>query len=170
MHVPVIVIDRIGKIDRVLIRTELRRQIISAYEIDDKVVAITGRLVAVRAFANLAAVVGVPRCRRLMVDGEEINQAHDEPGQFTDYTKQKISRFEGLDKTTAMKLWDGFKAHRIEAGTVENPDGTHSVLAEFAPICNDEVAELVEEVLTKCGYDFVGASRGKADGVISGRE
>lgn len=168
MHVPVIVVDRIGKLDRVLIRTELRRKIISAYEIEDKVIAITGRLVAVRGFANRAALVGVPRCRRLMVDGAEIDQAHDEPGQFTDYTKQKISRFEGLDKTTALKLWDGLRSHQIEAGTIENVDGTHSVLAEFAPICNDEVAAIVEEVLTKCGYEFTGASRGKANGVISG--
>ena len=52
-----IVIDRIGAVDRKMIRTELRRQIISAYEVEDKVIAITGRIQAVRKFAMAAAII-----------------------------------------------------------------------------------------------------------------
>ena len=163
MKVPVIVIDRIGVIDRKLIRTELRRNLISAYEIEDRVIAVTGRIVAVRAFACKAAIIGVPRCRRLDVDGEEINQAHDEPGQFTDYTKSKIHRFEGLDSRTARTLWDALRAAKIESGTVENADGSYSVLAEHGAKEYDVVTEIVGNVLTAAGYQFVGADRGQAN-------
>jgi hypothetical protein len=160
MRVPVIVIDRIGVIDRKLIRTELRRQIISAYEIEDRVIAVTGRIVAVRAFANRAAIIGVPRCRYLYVDGDEINQAANEPGQFKDVTKEKIHRFDGLDSSTARMLWDALMAAKIEGGIVENADGSRAVLAEYGAKEYDLVAEIVEGVLKTQGYQFVGANRG----------
>ena len=168
MKVPVIVIDRIGTIDRKLIRTELRRNLISAYEIEDRVIAVTGRIQAVRGFAMRAAIIGVPRCRYLDVDGEEINQAHDEPGQFTDYTKNKIHRFEGLDSATARRLWDALRAAKVECGIVENADGSHSVLAEHGGKEYAVVTEIVDAVLSQAGYQFVGAKRGQADGGIRG--
>lgn len=160
-HVPVIVIDRLGPEDRARVRTELRRQIISAYEIEDRVIAITGRIQAVRGFANLAALVGVPRCRLQMVDGAEIDQAHDEPGQFKVIGAEKISQFQGLDSTAGWRLYEAFRAHQIEAGIVDNPDGSRTVLAEFEPGQNEEVADLVEKVLAK-EYDFVGTKSGQS--------
>ena len=175
MHAPVIVIDRIGTIDRKLIRTELRRAHISAYEVEDRVIAITGRIVAVRHFANKAAIIGVPRCRYLMVDGEEINQAAEEPGQFKDVAKDKIHRFGNFDSRTARMLWDAFRAAKIESEIVENADGTRAVLAEYTGKEYDLVAEIVEGVLTTCGYQFVGANHGSTptenlDGAGGGRD
>ena len=158
MHVPVVIIDRIGELDRKVIRTELRRALFSAYEVDKLVVVLSGRIDYIRQIAMRYAIVGVPRCRKTLVDGAEIDQAHDQPGQFKIIGAQKISRFEGLDSDIAWRLYEALKAHGIEAGIVDNPDGSRAVLAEFSPVCNYLVAEIVEDVLKK-DYDFVGANR-----------
>ena len=163
LHVPVIVIDRLDAVDRRLVRTELRRAIISAYEIENRVIAITGRIEAVRGICQRhAGVIGSFRCRKMLVDGEELNQAHDEPGQFKDVVAaEKISRFQGLDSATAWRLYEAFKAHQIEAGIVDNPDGSRTVMAEFSATRNDEVAAVLAAV-TRIGYEFIGMSRGNS--------
>lgn len=166
MRIPVIVIDRVGAIDRKIIRTELRRQIISAYEIEDRVIAVTGRIVAVRAIAEKAAIIGMPRCRYLYVDGAEINQAHDEPGQFKELTKDKIHRFEGLDSATARMLWDALRAAKVESGIVENADGARVVLAEYGGKEYELVTEIVEGLLLARGYAFTGAKLGTREDIV----
>jgi hypothetical protein len=81
VKVPVVGIDRIGPEDRSRIRTELRRAQFSAYEVDGLVVVITGRVDVVRAIAFRFSTL-TPRVRKIEVDGDEINEAHDAPGQF----------------------------------------------------------------------------------------
>ena len=158
MRVPCIVIDRISHTDRTIVRTELRRALFSAYEIDNVLVVLSGRIDYVRQIALKFCVFGIPRCRKTNVDGVEIDQAHMEPGQFKDFCKPRVSSFQGIDSKDAWKLYEAFNSHQIEAGIVENPDGTRTVLAEFPRIQGPEIAEIVEKVL-HTEYDFVGTDR-----------
>lgn len=162
MHVPVVVIDRISEIDRKTIRTELRRNQFTAYEVDKNVIAITGQIQRVRKIAERFAIVGVPRCRYLYVDGAELDEAHEQPGQFKIIGSQKISSFGPFDRDTGWRLYEAFKHHGIEAGIVDHPSGLRSVLAEFSPVVHYLIQEICEEELK--GYDFVGLDRAGAPG------
>ena len=64
--------------------------------------------------------------------------------------------------------WDALMAAKIEAGIVENQDGSRSVLAEYGGKEYALVAEIVEGVLTPAGFQFVRADRGQVDGGIRG--
>ena len=161
-HVPVVVIDRISEIDRKVIRTELRRNLFTAYEVEKNVIAITGEIQKVRQIAEKFAIVGLPRCRYLYVDGQELDEAHEEPGQFKIIGAQKISSFGPFDPDTGWRLYEAFKHHGIEAGVVDHPSGLRTVLAQFSEVVQYLISEILEEELK--GYDFVGLDRAGAPG------
>jgi len=154
MNVPVVGIDRISPADRVRVRTELRRAQFSAYEVENMVIAITGQVDAVRKIAMRYCTLA-PRVRRLDVDGEELRQAHDEPGQFKqpgqfkDPLQRKIASFWlwGME-AARQRLVGAMKAAGFEAE--DNPDDG-SVLVEYQPARRAEMEALAEDIYSELG-------------------
>lgn len=149
MKVPVVSVDRIGPEDRKRVRTDLRRAQFSALEIDDEVIAITGQVDVVRRIAFKYCGLA-PRVRKVEVDGAELDQAYDEPGQFKERPfKQRIARFHGLDRNGRRRLRDALH----HAGFAAEIDSDHDeVLAEYVPARKAEMDILVRAALA--GSEF----------------
>lgn len=126
--------------------TELRRNVFSAYKIENYVIAITGQVDVVRRLAFQVCGLA-PRIRKFEMDGQELMQVHDEPGQFKEDGKfrdpkwrgslysQKIARFNGLDRPGRRRLVAMLKA----SGFPAEVDESGCVLAEY---CGARKAEL----------------------------
>jgi hypothetical protein len=78
---PVVGIDRLDRWDRVRVRTALRAADYTAYEIEKFIMVQSGEIARIATIVARVA-RGAARVRCLWIDGDEMKEAHEEPGQF----------------------------------------------------------------------------------------
>ena len=129
MKVPVVTVDRIDIAELYALRTALRRACFSTIELSKTLVVITGQVDTVRLIAQRTCSHGMPRVRKTTVDGEEIKGANEEPGQYRDFTKQKVAVVNGLDRNTRRRM----KRFLEEASFYCETDKDMGLLVEYIP-------------------------------------
>ena len=127
-------------------RTILRRLCFSTYILENYLVVISGQIDVVRVVANEASVLA-PRVRKSDVDGEELMQVHDEPGQFTDIAKRPIAQLHNMRAGTRVRVMGALK----EAGFEVERGPDNVVRVEYLPCRKDEMEKLLGHAVLGTG-------------------
>jgi hypothetical protein len=155
VRVPCITIDGLTDPELVRVRTELRRALFSCWMFEHKLFVMSGQIDVVRRVATKYAFLH-PRCRKTVVDGEELMQGRDEtPEQYSDSPdklKPTIAKVHGLERGMRQRLISAMKHAGFDA---EFSEENEAVLIEYCIERKDELDVLLASVMANSDYRAV---------------